>query len=70
MEEGVVLPTNGNTAHPAFYEPPGRGRPLGWCWASVRNKLQPTVIRGLISGQPLMLSGSPKVVDVITVAPR
>lgn len=70
MEESVVVLTNGNTAHLAFYKLPRRGRPLGKCWASVRNKLQPTVIRGLISGQPLMLSGSPKVVDVITVAPR
>lgn len=40
---------------------------MGTCSASVRNKLYPTVIRGLISGQPLMLNGSPKVIDVITV---
>lgn len=36
--------------------------------ASVRDKLRPAVIRGPISGQPLMLSGSPELVDVITVA--
>lgn len=68
MEGSVAVLTNGNTAHLNFYRLPRRGRPLGKCWASVRNKLQPTVIQGLISVQPLMLSGSPEVVDVITVA--
>lgn len=35
----------------------------------MRNKLWPTVIQGPISGQALMLSGSPKV-DAVTVTPR
>lgn len=68
--KSVAVLINGNTAHLNFYRLPGHGRTSAKRQASVRNKLQPTVIRGLISGQPLMVNGSPKVVDVITVAQR
>lgn len=66
-------PANFNTSHLAFTNVPntddlwGGGASVG---ASVRDKLRPAVIRGPISGQTLMLSGSPALVDVITVARR
>lgn len=64
-KEGNVLWVN-VSAYCLFVIICGCGQPMGTSSATVRNKMHPTVIQGLISGQPL-LNGSPKVIDVITV---